>query len=151
MNKKLFISFIVLSFLASACNESSVLYSDGTVRLADSQIQVAVADTPQEQSLGLSGREGLKENQGMWFVFDKASQYSFWMKGMNFSIDIIWIKDSKVVDISPQAEAQPGTAPLDLPLYQPRDPVDRVLELRSGWAVDHRLKIGDRVEYVPKP
>ena len=45
-------------------------------------------------------RNKLKEDEGMLFVFDHSDKYSFWMKDMNFPIDIIWIgEDLQIVFI----------------------------------------------------
>jgi hypothetical protein len=84
----------------------------------------------------------------MWFVFSTPDIYSFWMKDMNFPIDIIWIKDGKVVDLSPNASAQPGAQDKDLLIYRPVAPIDRVLELKAGWAEKFGLKRGDSVEFT---
>ena len=56
-------------------------------------INVLVADTPQERAVGLSGYAGLPENVGMLFVFPEPRQPSFWMKGMEFSLDLVWIRE----------------------------------------------------------
>ena len=49
---------------------------------------------------GLAVKDQLKENEAMFFVFDKPEKHSFWMKDMNFPIDIIWLDSTdKVVHI----------------------------------------------------
>ena len=53
------------------------------------RVKTELALTQAEHSRGLSGRESLSEGDGMFFVFDKPGNYSFWMKDMNFPIDII--------------------------------------------------------------
>ena len=64
-------------------------------------ITVEVADTPEERSKGLSGREHLEEKRGMLFVFEQESRsHCFWMKDTTISLDIVWLdKDKKVVDV----------------------------------------------------
>ena len=52
---------------------------------------------------GLSGYAGLPEDAGMLFVFPEPIQPTFWMKGMLFAIDIIWIRDGTVVQIHESA------------------------------------------------
>ena len=42
---------------------------------------------------GLSGRDNLADDEGMFFVFEKSDIYPFWMKDMKFAIDIIWIME----------------------------------------------------------
>jgi uncharacterized membrane protein (UPF0127 family) len=67
------------------------------------------------------------------------------MKNMNFDIDIIWVRDGQVADITRQARVQPEASDADLIRYSPSIAVDRVLELPAGWADRYGLKIGDEV------
>ena len=64
-------------------------------------IQGELADTPAIRERGLSGRVSMNSNQGMLFVFDRPGVYGFWMKDMNFPLDMVWIdRDHKVVSIN---------------------------------------------------
>jgi uncharacterized membrane protein (UPF0127 family) len=107
-----------------------------------------IAITPQEQMKGLSGRDLLPDNHGMLFVYNRKEQYAFWMNQMKFPIDIIWIDDTKVVDITKNV---PTPAPGDqLPTYAPKRPVNRVFEVAAGTADRFGIKEGDEVTYLRK-
>ena len=67
------------------------------VKIAGTKFKVDLALTPNAREQGLSGRKELKKNEGMLFVFNNMGKYSFWMKDMNFNIDIIWIHDARKV------------------------------------------------------
>ena len=70
------------------------------VCLNDICVEAEVADTNVERQRGLMHRESLAEAQGMLFIFDYEAPHSFWMKNVNFSLDVLWIdKDKMVVDI----------------------------------------------------
>jgi hypothetical protein len=56
-----------------------------------------IADTKEKMERGLSGRASLATNTGLLFIFDKPGIYSFWMKEMNFPIDIIWLDKNKKI------------------------------------------------------
>ena len=78
----------------------------------DIKIKVEIVDTVESRALGLSGREELKDGNGMLFVFDDVGKYNFWMKNMNFPIDIIWLgEDERVIYIKKMyhAETYPNT------------------------------------------
>ncbi len=50
-----------------------------------------------EQEKGLGGRKKLHFNAGMIFLYDVKANRCFWMKDMQFAIDIIWVDDAKKV------------------------------------------------------
>ena len=109
-------------------------------------VEVDLARTPQEQAQGLSGRSTLPDGRGMLFPYDQPLIPAFWMKGMLFSIDIIWILDNKVVDVSPRLPyPDPLTPSSFLPTYSPRAPVTDVLEVPAGWAERNGVTVGSEV------
>ncbi|MBI2355676.1 MAG: DUF192 domain-containing protein [Candidatus Doudnabacteria bacterium] len=150
MNKVIILLFSV-AFAAAACNlqETGSSYNDGTVELAGKKLNIELADTQDERAVGLSGREELNENQGMLFVFDEPSRPGFWMKNMKFGIDIIWIRDSHVVDISSNLEPEPGREDYQLKLYQPTVEIDSVLEVNAGWIKKNHIQIGEVMKLQP--
>lgn len=106
-------------------------------------IDVEVMRTPQELSKGLQGRDGLADNQGMLFVFDREEQHRFWMKGMRFAIDILWIDaQGRIVFIAPSCPPCMGEP---CAVYGAPKKARYVLELVSGSSTKHQLKVRDKV------
>jgi hypothetical protein len=123
----------------------TVEYARSTVRIGDKTFNVELALTLDQQALGLGQRDSLAKNSGMLFVFKPAGQESFWMKDMRFDLDMVWITDGKIVDISRHVPApKKGEDTSNLPTYSPKTEVDYVLEVNSGEA--DGMKVGDRVE-----
>ncbi|MBP9714945.1 MAG: DUF192 domain-containing protein [Candidatus Pacebacteria bacterium] len=116
------------------------------VEVANQKIKVDVVNTPETRAQGLSGRESLAENEGMLFVFDNPSDYSFWMKDMNFSIDMIWIgEDMKITYI--KKNATPESYPEG---FGPKEKTSKyVLEVFSGFSDKYDLETGDKVLFLP--
>lgn len=112
----------------------------GYVQIADNTIDVEIAKTPRDWEKGLSGREHLYDNHGMLFVFPYEHTPEFWMKDMNFDIDIIWIKIGTIVDITKNVKRSEGS---ELPTYSPSSPVDTVLEVPAGYSDENNLQVGD--------
>lgn len=102
-----------------------------------------LAQTSEEQSVGLAKYNKINQNQGMLFLFQKADNYSFWMKDMQFPIDIIFIKDNKVVDIFQKV---PVSSNENLPVYTTKTKADKVLEINSGLAKKYGIKIGSEIK-----
>ena len=114
-----------------------------TVKIGNDVFAVHVARTAIEKAQGLSGRESLGKDEGMLFLFDQPESLSFWMQGMKFPIDILWISQGKVQGIT-------ANIPLDTTLipklYPPPKPVETVLEINAGETKRRNIHIGDSVE-----
>lgn len=113
--------------------------------VGEAKLRVEVRDTDEGRELGLSYRDNLNRNEGMLFVFEEEGQYAFWMKGMRFGLDLIWIKDGRVVEIS--ANLPPPLKDETPDIASPKMKVDMVLEVVAGWAEANRIKVGDRIEF----
>ncbi|MGH7204321.1 MAG: DUF192 domain-containing protein [Candidatus Levyibacteriota bacterium] len=105
---------------------------------------VILAKTSQEQAKGLGQRASLPPDQGMLFPFGKAEMLHFWMKDMEFPIDIIFIRDNTIVSIAPNAPAL-KVPESKLPIYSPTQPSDSVLEINAGLSQKYNFKTGDTV------
>lgn len=109
------------------------------VGVGKTEISAEIADTDTKRTRGLSGRKALGNNEGMLFVFEKPNHYGFWMKEMNFPIDIIWIgEDMRVRGIT--EHISPDTYP---EVFYPPTEVRFVLETSAGFARAHDIKNGD--------
>jgi uncharacterized protein len=101
-------------------------------------IPVSISDTPVLRKQGLSGRTTLPPNAGMLFMFDGPGTYSFWMKDMQFPLDIIWLSsDFRIVGIA--EHISPATYPHT---FQSPPHTQYVLEVNTGYAQAHSLFIG---------
>jgi uncharacterized membrane protein (UPF0127 family) len=130
--------FVVLAFTLIKDKEETLPY----VQIAGQKIEVDLAITDEEHQHGLSTRDMLLPNQGMLFIFAAPGKYNFWMQGMNFPIDIIWIsEDFKVVHIKKDARHE---TPFEQ--FGPEENAKYVLEVVSGFSQQHNLKVGDSVE-----
>lgn len=119
-------------------NGSNLSVKEGEVFKAE------IADTDKKRIRGLSGRESLPENQGMLFVFDTPNYYTFWMKEMNFSLDFIWIRGNKVIEITKNVKSEDYQPPK---ILVPKNKIDRVLEVNAGFAEKAGIKEGDMLEF----
>lgn len=102
-----------------------------------------LAVTESEKERGLGYRDKLAPDSGMLFVYDHPDRYGFWMKGMHFPLDFIWINGNLVADITTNVQTVAAGQPL--PTYQPKVPVDKILELNAGIVAKYGIKTGDLV------
>lgn len=106
------------------------------------RLTVELARTMDEKVRGLSGRPGLEPGQGMLFVYDRPQAISIWMKDMRFSLDIIWIREGRIVQIEKQAPPLTPTGPPRI--YTATG--DQVLEVPAGFASKQQIRVGDKVQ-----
>jgi uncharacterized membrane protein (UPF0127 family) len=113
-------------------------------------LTVELAYLPADTSLGLGYRQGLAPGTGMLFLFEGPAPRSFWMRGMQFCIDIIWIENGVIQGAAESVCPDPaGTADTDLTSYVSPVPVTYVLEVPAGWLGAYGLGVGTPVEGLP--
>lgn len=119
-----------------------------TITVGGKTVNVEVAKTEATRELGLGGRTSLAADAGMLFVFDsKGISPGFWMKGMLFPLDIIWISGGKIVAIDKNIQAPAaGTPDENLVIYNAGVPIDYVLEVNAGYSANNGVKVGTLVD-----
>jgi uncharacterized membrane protein (UPF0127 family) len=113
-------------------------------------LTVELAYLPQDTARGLGNRAGLAPGTGMLFLFESPTPRTFWMRGMQFCIDIVWIENGVIQGAAESVCPEPaGTADADLPSYVSPVPVTYVLEVPAGWLAAYGLGPGTPVEGLP--
>ncbi|MDD3293001.1 MAG: DUF192 domain-containing protein, partial [Candidatus Pacebacteria bacterium] len=72
----------------------------------------------------------------------------FWMKDMQFPIDILWVNGNKIVNIS---ENVPIYTNEEITRMNSVYPIDKVIELKAGTVSKYGIKINDEVKYKTLP
>lgn len=102
-----------------------------------------IADSEATRIKGLSGRKSLADNEGMVFVFQQSEIQCFWMKGMLFPLDIIWLNDTKII-----TKIEKNVSPDTYPQQVCSDMLDKyVIELRSGTSDSIGLELGQKIVF----
>lgn len=147
LSKKLNLSPFSFSFSKSNSTAKGDNYKSGSVVINNHKFKVEIADTPQKLAKGLSDRASLGEDWGMLFVIEPPSIRTFWMKDMLIPLDLIWIKDLKIIYISKNAPIPLKNTPdYNLTLYTPGAPVDFVLEINAGLSDKYSFIPGNEVD-----
>ncbi len=114
-----------------------------TLSVGDKVLSIELADTDESRELGLGGREGMSDDAGMLFVFQKPGFPGIWMSGMRFSLDILWLtaeKDpTKLVVVDMKENIAPETYPA---IFLPKNSASYVLEMSAGAAAKNGIKVG---------
>ena len=151
LQKTVFISFnvflcIIQTFFYSQSFAEKISYYHAIVTTSTGEeIPVEVADTLKKRSLGLGQRTSLKKGWGMLFVFEERKPHRFWMKDMQFPLDIIWLDNHRIVHIIPNAK--PANS-MDKPeIMTSPVPTNFVLEIAAGRSAILGLKTGQQMRF----
>lgn len=108
---------------------------EAVVNIGSIAIPVIIADTKEEQEQGLSGTESLRVDSGLLFVFNVPGRHGFWMKDMNYALDLVWIDENlKIIAIS--KDITPQTYPT---IFTPPEDVKYVLEVNAGFSTKNNI------------
>jgi uncharacterized membrane protein (UPF0127 family) len=107
------------------------------------RLTVEIVADPVDLAQGLGDRDEMSADHGMVFEMGSPGIYPFWMRHMRFPLDILWIREGRVVEIArnlpvPSAFGMPAT-------HTPSAEADQVLELNAGQAAAYRLEVGSVV------
>lgn len=115
-----------------------VIETDGARRT----LTVEIAETPEQQQLGLMFREALPRTSGMVFVFPDEHRGGFWMKNTVVPLSIAFYDRSgrivSILDMEPCREDP-------CPVYDPGVPYRGALEVNQGLFADWGVAVGDRI------
>jgi uncharacterized membrane protein (UPF0127 family) len=109
-------------------------------------VTAELAITDEERQLGFMFRTEINQDQGMLFIFEEEGYHSFWMKNMNFPLDILWLdKDKRIIHLE---SCVPPCQRTPCPSYAPLLPALYVLELKAGSIEKKGLKLYDRLDFI---
>ena len=111
-----------------------------TAIIGGEEFSLEIARTPQEKARGLSGRKELCDSCGMLFLFENSGKYGFWMKEMQFPLDIFWLRNGIVVHSVRNAEHTDQKT-----IYEPDVATDAVLEVNAGIAEKYGITVGAKI------
>ncbi len=123
--------------------------ADPLDQIGETTFIVEVAENLEARTRGLSGRASLPPGGGMLFIFEDTRIHTFWMKGMMFPLDLVWIGEQCTVEnITPNAPPPaPEQTDSDLPRFRSPQPVRYVLEINAGEAAAN-IQVGDSVAFA---
>lgn len=133
---------VCLAFAALIC--TSCMAQEPHVVLKGERFYVDLAQTQDEQALGLMFREEMAEDAGMLFIFPVESMRSFWMKNTRIPLDIFYF-DGELRLVSVAEHARPCKT-RRCPSYPSKGPAKYVLELNAGKSAELGAQPGDVLE-----
>ncbi len=107
-------------------------------------IQAEVAQTHNEQSIGLMHRQKMADNEGMLFVYGNAQIRCYWMRNTLIPLTIAFIDDDgAIINLK-------DMQPLDERSHCSIKPVRFALEMNQGWFDQRGIKPGFKIRGLPE-
>lgn len=130
----------------TAVAKKDLLKIAGPDGLTKAELEIEVANTKELRSKGLGYRQSLASGSGMLFLHENTQKYTYWMKGMEFPIDIIWISDNTIADFIPNVlPPVEGQTDDTLERYSSTVAVNKVLETNAGFISQNNIQKGDKI------
>ncbi|MGH7245793.1 MAG: DUF192 domain-containing protein [Candidatus Levyibacteriota bacterium] len=146
MKKYIFFALLFLFFIAGVILVVVHISKQiPSATIGNHTFSLFLAKTQEEREVGLARFSTITSNQGMLFFFNDYGKYGFWMKDMKFPIDILFIDNNKIVTIAKNVPVQKNN--INLPIYYPKKPVNRVLEIVAGTAKKDNMQEGDSATF----
>ncbi len=139
----LFLSFALL-FLPMAADAKTP-----TAEIGNNKIKLEVAVTQKQIARGLMGRTSMPQDQGMVFLFRPPRPVRFWMFNCFMSLDMMFIKDGKIMKISREVPPCKSHIESECPLYPAEGEIEasEVIEVNPGYCKSHNINEGDSVKF----
>lgn len=109
---------------------------------ANQNINLEVAQTVQQQTIGLMYRDDLPRDRGMLFPINPPQVISLWMKNVTIPLDMIFLRNGEIQKILVNV---PPCLSDSCPNYWSNVEVDQVIELKGGRAAELNVKVGDKI------
>ncbi len=112
------------------------------IKAGNCTFNAEVVSLPLDQYQGLSNRDKLALDKGMLFIFPVAADRSFVMRDMRFSLDIIFIRNHRVINLYhnllPEGAVTANT-------YHSGSEADAVLEINAGRSNACHIGVGSEI------
>ncbi len=119
-------------------------YETKTIQIGNRALKAIIADSMAKRARGLSGRERLNGKECMLFIFPHEATFPVWMRGMKFSIDIIWLDEKKhIIDF--KSNLPPASGILDFKTYSHKKQAKYAIELPAGFIKNNKVKTSTRI------
>jgi uncharacterized protein len=140
---KIVLGFGLVAVFALGVCIWSLSTSVGKISINGTELTVRLAEHSLAQKKGLSGytEETLHED-GMLFVFSESEVRTFWMEGMQFNLDILWIADGHIVAIDRNVQAPYSRSEEPERVTSSPLEVNAVLEFPAGKVAEYGLVEG---------
>ena len=119
-----------------------VVFHKTELKIGSKTLNVEIADTPERARLGLMYRTTLKDNSGMFFIFDRESVLTLWMKNTFIDLDIGFFNKERVLIEIQEMKGIHSSSQKNIPSISSQSPVQFALEVPRCWFKKNEITLG---------
>lgn len=115
------------------CRKNDIDNKSIIAKIGKKSLNLKVLSTDDSQRKGFMNSTPPKGDEGLLFVYDIEIPLTFWMKNVNFPLDILFFDSN--LDLVDYQTMDPDDGSEDdlLPRYTSKKPARYAVELPSGW------------------
>lgn len=106
------------------------------------KLDIEIADTENERTIGMMHRRSAPDTQGMLFIFDEEEPRSFWMHNTLVGLDIIYIRSTGEIE-----SIAKYCVPKSDKSIPSNGPATYVLEVIEGFCDIYGVEVGDKIDF----
>ena len=127
----------VIPMFEGYCRKNEIDGKEIVATISGNKVTLKVAANDDTKAKGLMGSDEPGESNGMIFVYEAPAILDFWMKNVEYDLDILFFdENSDLVDHMTMSAYQ-GESDNELEIYKPKVPAMYAVELRAGWFEDN--------------
>jgi uncharacterized membrane protein (UPF0127 family) len=141
------VSLVMLFALSVQAQQPDADFSYGQLVFPEQgvSINIEVAKTRPQRSIGLMFRESLAADKGMLFIFEEEVIQRVWMKNTLIPLDIMFISsDGKLVSLL--SHVQPCRQP-PCAIYNSHQPAKYMLEVNAGFIERTGITVTQKIRF----
>lgn len=154
-NKKKFAVYLVIAIIFFVVIWAGLVNTNGEIDFKQDkviitnslgeeiEIDVLIAEKPEERKQGLMNRESLCWDCGMLFVYEEDVEQGFWMKDTLIPLSIAFVAENGTILEIHQMEPETTN------IHKPEQSYRYALEVNQGFFEEEEIGAGDSVS-IPK-
>ena len=119
------------------CRKNQIDNKEIVATISGIKVNLKVAANEDTKAKGLMGHSKPGNNDGMIFVYEIPDILGFWMKNVDYPLDILFFDENLEIVDNQTMDPYNGEEDKDIKVYNSKHKAQYAVELRAGWYDDN--------------
>lgn len=134
----------IIPMFEGYCRKNQIDGKEIVASISGHKVTLKVAANDDTKAKGLMGFDEPGDNDGMIFVYETPAILDFWMKNVEYDLDILFFDENSDLVDQITMDAYQGESEDKLKIYKSKSPAMYAIELKAGW-FNNKFKPDDKV------